>query len=529
MDAPLGASPSLSPSTSRGIQKSNSTRSAGARSTRSHESVHVLGVHPLGSLRVLRPESSSCPLERMNVDGDDEGPPPLEPPLGDAIDLGENQRPGTGQSFSSSPSKRYRNLQAHQMGGGDAAVILDLPKIYTIAYDSIAFSVRNFVGVKNIPAGPHFFWFSHPGGVAAARAGVWLLGSDSQDQVHVVQWDAFSEHLTEATRSEARNNAANMPNIYAQLVPYSDPSQVGQGRGLLSMYQIERNRRIWQQLTTHINAAELNRITGPQVGGWIVHTLDRAQGVSQFSAEVELARAVPNHNLQQRELHFVIDRTTRLFSIESLGPQRTREAIDPFTYLVTKLEDAQNHLTFEDLVAEFQFSFVTGIHLGNDACVEQWWFMLLKLLVKSHLLIQERPLIAASMWRSASAQISYSSEWMESSILENSEVRCRELRIGLIVYKRRMEEFLQGNKNHVTPDHLAASAAFARFESVLTELGWNLSGDYLRRGIVMMEDGEEVELELTDLEAEDERGEWAPELVEFDDNGRERGLISWSD
>jgi A1 cistron-splicing factor AAR2 len=45
----------------------------------------------------------------------------------------------------------------------------------------------------------------------------------------------------------------------------------------------------------------------------------------------------------------------------------------------------------------------------------------------------------------------------------------------------------------------------------------------------MMEDGEQVELEVADLAAEDERGEWAPEVVDLDESGRQRDLVSWND
>jgi A1 cistron-splicing factor AAR2 len=45
----------------------------------------------------------------------------------------------------------------------------------------------------------------------------------------------------------------------------------------------------------------------------------------------------------------------------------------------------------------------------------------------------------------------------------------------------------------------------------------------------MLEDGEEIEVEMGELEAEDERGEYAPEVVELDERGNQRGLVSWSD
>jgi len=44
-----------------------------------------------------------------------------------------------------------------------------------------------------------------------------------------------------------------------------------------------------------------------------------------------------------------------------------------------------------------------------------------------------------------------------------------------------------------------------------------------------MEDGETVEVDMHELQDEDERGEYAPEVVEFDDLGKEKGLVSFTD
>lgn len=513
----------------KGITKSNSTASAGARSTKSHESVSVVGPYPLGTLRVLRPESSPRTTEHHALDHDDDiGPPPLEPPIEEAYQLTGAHHHSSRQSSAANPIKRSRSAQSHPMGGGDVVIIIDLPEVFTVGFDALSFTAQHFGGVKDVPEGPHFFWVAHPSGVAA-RAGVWLLGSESRDHVHVVQWDKYNETLTEAPRSEARNHAENVANIHAKLIPYSDPSKVGGAVGQLSVSKIEANLAIWSQLTTSITKPLLNRITGPQVGGWIVHTLDRALGVVQFSAEVQLERAVPNKNLQQKHLKFTFERTTRLFSLESLGPDRTLEAIDPTNYLLSQIEDPSNDLVYDDLVGELQFSFIVGLLLGNDACLDQWWFMVLKLVVKSHLLVEKQPLLAAALWRTLTAQITYGIEWIETTMLDSSEHHCRELRVSLIVYKRRMEEFLQGDENLITPNHLAVSTAFSRLESVLSSLGWDLTTNYVRRGIFMFEDGEEIELELSELDAEDERGEWAPEIVELDEQGRQLGLVSWTD
>ena len=51
----------------------------------------------------------------------------------------------------------------------------------------------------------------------------------------------------------------------------------------------------------------------------------------------------------------------------------------------------------------------------------------------------------------------------------------------------------------------------------------SLEHDWLLQ--VQLEDGEFVDAEMKDFEAEDERGEFAPQVVELDEAGRERGLF----
>jgi A1 cistron-splicing factor AAR2 len=440
---------------------------------------------------------------------------------------GENQS-GTRQSSSSSPTKIHLHAPIPHLRRGDVVGFLDLPDVSDVAYDCTFLTTEKFIGVRDVPAGPHFFWVSPPSAIAT-RSGVWIVGSNSQQHCHVVQWDKYNETLTEAPRSETRNFVDNISQVHARLVRYEDPSAIGEAAGIYSPSMIEMRSGIWRQLTTHVTAAVLDRVAGPQVGGWVVHTLDRAQGLAQFSTEIELDRAVPNKNLQQRELHFAFERTARLFSLQSIGSERTEQANDSTTYLVSQIQDPQKDLKFGDLVAELQFCFVVGVHLSNEACLEQWWFMLLKLILKADRLMRQEPLLVASIWHTVAAQITYSTEYMESSVLDGNDSRCKDLRIGLIIYKLRMKEVFELDNSSPSVDHLALCSAFSRLEAVLTTIGWDISGDYVRKGMVMMEDGEEVELELSDLEAEDERGEWAPEMVEFDENGRQSDLISLSE
>ncbi|KAK7408076.1 hypothetical protein QQX98_009731 [Neonectria punicea] len=495
------------------LTKSNSSVSAGGASIKSCKSVSVIGAYPLGSLRV------HDPTDATREEDDDDGPPPLDPPAGQDV------QPHNGtQRTSQATLGKLR----HSMGGGDVVLILDLPELFTVGYDSLSFTAKHFGGVRDIPPGPHFFWVAHPGGLSA-RSGFWIV-ADGVDTVHVMQWDKFNEVLGESARAEARIQTDNLDTFHSKLIPYSDPSAVNATQGDLLPSASDRNLNMWKQLTGKISKDVLSRVTGEQDGNWAVHTGDRVNGSTLMAGEMELDRSISHSPLKTRELNFTFSQQSRTYSVGNTGADRTLDATDATTYITSVIDNPEGCLTADDIVGDLQFAYVVGMHLGNDSCIQQWWHMLLKLFVRAYLLPIRHPLLAATFIRSLAAQLTYSNSWLDGSVLEFAHSQTRDLRLSLTVYKRRLDELLLGLGAQATPDQLSVGTAFSGLEAtVLAELDWDLRGDYLRRGNVMMEDGEQVELEVNDLEAEDERGEWAPEVVQLDESGRQRDLVSWND
>jgi A1 cistron-splicing factor AAR2 len=416
------------------------------------------------------------------------------------------------------------------MGGGDVMLILDLPEVYLVGYDAISFTAKHFGGVRDIPTGPHFFWVTHPDS-GAVRTGFWIISSGT-NQVHVLQWDKFTEAILEPSRAEARIQAENLDSFHHKLVPYHDPSSVNSEPKNIeaSPDQAAREKfRMWKRLARSITERVLNHITGQQANSWHVDTTDRVKGAVLLAAEMELERRFSNHLLQSRELNFSFSQHSKTYSANALGADRTLAATDATPYMMSVMNAPDKELTEDDVVGEFQFAFIVGVHLGNDACIQQWWHMVLKLILKAYLLPEHRPALASRLLQAMASQIQYSSEWLGESILDYGGSNSHELRLALIIYKRRLEEVLEGLGTSATNDQLKVGNSFAKIEAEVVGLGWDLHGDYLRKGKVTMEDGEEVELEMAELQAEDERGEWAPEVVELDEHGRQRDLVSWND
>lgn len=496
--------------------------------TRSHDSLPTLGAHPLGSLHIHHgtdPEARASGVGDEKDEGDEE-PPSLDPPVNDSH---------SGPDFRSSQpltsitrASQSHGIINHNMGGGDVVLILNLPDVFMIGYDSISFTAKHFGGVRDIPPGPHFFWVAHPDGISA-RCGFWVLCSDV-NRVHVMQWDTFNETLGLSGLAEARIQTENLDSFHAKLTPYTDPTAVAatqQGKNLTDAAAVEHDLGIWPQLTGNITEEVLNRVTSQYDGDWQIHTADRIQGAVLMAGEIELDKTMSSVMMPNRHLNFSFTQSSKTYSTDRIGAERTLEATDSTPYILSLMDGPTRSLSENDLVGEFQFAFIVGMHLGNDSCVQQWWHMLLKLLLKAYLLPVKHPNIAASFLRTLSAQLSYSTNWLETSILDYSDVFSRELRLSLIIYKRRLDELLSSPDASSTLANVGA--AFARLETVVAAFDWDIRGQYLRKGKIMMEDGEEVELEMADLEAEDERGEWAPEIVDLDENGRQKDLVSWND
>ncbi|KAH7308082.1 AAR2 protein-domain-containing protein [Stachybotrys elegans] len=478
---------------------SNSTASANG-SIASHISIRALGAHPLGTLRVLHPD---IPLDE---DEDEEMGEPAYALHGGPAPQGSSSLPRTDPV-----------TLCHDQGGGDVVLILDLPEIFTVGYDSISFTAKHFGGVRDVPAGAHFFWVSHPDGLSP-RSGFWIQ-STGNDRVHVVQWDRYNEMLCDPIIAEARY----------RLIPYRYPTATASHVGPVKASGTFTNLDMWRQLTLAITEPVLNKILAQNGGCWIVHTADRVSGSIRLPGELALDRALSKSTIQNHELQFVFTQTAKTFSTENTGRDRTLEATDSTPYIQAAIDQSGRRITPEQMLGELQFSFLMGMHLGNDSCIQQWWYMVLKLVLRAYLLPAREPALASALLRTLAAQLKYNAECFDGSIFDNNETKAHEFRIALTIYKRRLEEFLAGLGSNADPDQRVVGTTFASVEAVLADISWDISGDYVRIGRVVMEDGEEVELETDELQEEDERGEWAPEIVELDDEGRERGLVSWSD
>lgn len=139
----------------------------------------------------------------------------------------------------------------------------------------------------------------------------------------------------------------------------------------------------------------------------------------------------------------------------------------------------------------------------------------------------ELPVFFCKFIRAVQAELIFDENGVTGSILDYDPDFRANLKIILITFKSRLNEQLLGQGATLTDQQSEVGNAFESMESYLWKWGWDLRGSYVRSGKIQLEDGEIIDAELKEFQAEDERGEFAPTVVELDEEGREIGLISF--
>jgi A1 cistron-splicing factor AAR2 len=418
------------------------------------------------------------------------------------------------------------------VSGGDVFILDDLPGDFTIGCDTTSFnSAEPFPGFRDIPPGVHLIWVA-PSESTSSRSGYWIYTAEKSltevGRVYVKQWDKFNEVLGDpASLAEERFQKERLGQIFNSLSPYHLRAASTESSHKLALTQgddspvdLLGDKNIWYQLTFAIHPTLLNRVTSQTRDTWHVTTMDSVAGETGLAGEAQLYAAGASH------LQFTFPMDARLIDPETMGSDRTSQALDPTEWIINKLESPNGDLKPDDLIGEFQFTFLVGMHLGNQSCLEQWFFLATRLIFRAYSLTVSRPQLARNLIQTFHAQLLYNDRYLQGDVFELMPQYARKLQLALTTYKARLDEKLLALGDVCTPDQQSVGMAFSSLESWLWRLGWDLRGEYVRSGNIMLEDGEVVQAELSDFEDEDERGEFAPTVVEME-NGRETGLLSW--
>jgi len=170
------------------------------------------------------------------------------------------------------------------------------------------------------------------------------------------------------------------------------------------------------------------------------------------------------------------------------------------------------------VLGAMELCFLMILTLSNYSCLCEWK-RILELVLTSRSLIIQRPNFFKSFLELLILQLRHCNDVEEGLFDVHAGGDGNFLLELLKTFKRGLEEIVpeRGRVGGATEERSeGVKEAMEEVEEwVEKEWGWELGDNWLRRGMVELEDGERVEVETADMEGEDERGEYAPVVVEL--------------
>jgi A1 cistron-splicing factor AAR2 len=452
-----------------------------------------------------------------------------------------------------------------------------LPAKTLVGIDLITFtSTENFHGIKDIAQGWHFLYTGTTESFSL-RCGAWFYIGDisaiedknnagqedenrivraaarglhdgnMQSEIRIWKWDQNIEALvplkgeTADDRQETMRYKANLGAIWqsgglfkyrTRLPPSSSRKQQGDAeKGTHDDDQDgeedeEGGRREWIALTDRLSPQLLSRVLDDpdlDIDGRPAWTVTSASTAAQdadripgLTADEFTKGGVAGE--QEKELRFLPVDLKRTWREGAVGRERTEAAQDrswALGELIRRYSEpsSDDRVGEKQILGELQFTFLMVLTLMNYSCLEQWK-RLLNLIFTCRSAIRTREIFFRDVLRLLLLQLKHC-EIVEGGLFEmDGDQGGAFLRKLLMGFHKSMEEVLDG---------VAGSTVRAEMDALekwlQVEFGWELRKEaIMRRGMLQLEDGEQVEMTMIGADEEDEMGEYAPLVVDLGDN-----------
>ncbi|KAJ4986079.1 AAR2 protein [Stagonosporopsis vannaccii] len=387
-------------------------------------------------------------------------------------------------------------------------LLLDLPEKALAGIDLLSFTTSpRFKGVKNLPPGLHFI-FAASDSALSVRHGSWFYVSPGtgSPQVFVKRWDARTEDLVaETSQAEVLRWKANLGSIWKDgLTPYRQTVQAGDS-GVEGGYQEESED--WDELTSRITQTLLSRICGLNPDHWSLTSASAGLMDLESIPGLEAGNSMIH---PEKELNFLPIDLRRTWRVGATGRERTEAAQDRSWYLGDLIDNhshAGNKRSREfEVLGELQFAFLMILTLNNNSCLEQWK-RVLALLFTCRQAVKERSHLFLELLRTLRIQLSHCVD--TDGFFDMSEVGGGFLRPLLKKFRNNLDDF-DGKWKSDMVDELDELEDYLQ-----KQFGWERGDSFVKRGMLDLEDGERVEMDVNDADEDDESGDYAPTVVEL--------------
>ncbi|KAJ9285913.1 hypothetical protein DTO021C3_6474 [Paecilomyces variotii] len=429
-----------------------------------------------------------------------------------------------------------------------------LPPKTLVGIDLLSFtSTANFHGIRDLPEGWHFLytgttesfslrcggWF-YIGDIQSATTGTAStaltrrrLGGADATEIRVWKWNQDVEALvpiigeSSEEKQEAMRYKANLSAIWQSGGLFRYRSRISstaaggreEDRDLDDEDNQKEGRSDWVGLTGNISPQLLSRILGdPEVDvdgkpRWTVTSGSTAQRDADQIPGLTSREVAGITAEQEKDLRFLPVDLKRTWREGAIGRERTEAAQDRSWALgdiVRRVsQDGDEQMGERQVLGELQFTFLMVLTLMNYSCLEQWK-RLLSLIFTCRAAVTAREGFFTDVLRLLRLQLKRCDD-VEGGLFEMDGENGAEFLIKLLTgFKRTVDELSDGVG-------FAVKFELKVFEKwVKEEFNWELKKEAIvKRGMLELEDGERVEMEMNDADEEDETGEYAPVIVDL--------------
>lgn len=386
-------------------------------------------------------------------------------------------------------------------------LLINLPPTFLCGIDLLSFTTNpKFQGIKNIPAGWHFLYVSETADVSL-REGFWfyipdpsLYGTDPVLLAYI--WDRDRSGLVPCWPGSDDFKRHHSKTIATErLTPYRQ-SAASEGE--------EQREDYWLQLTRHITPALLTRFTGSI--DWKITT---ASSAPQDRDDIPGLSATEAHRDEESELSVLGIDLKRTWREGAIGRERTEGRLDTSWALENVVrgfaDDVEQGGVWGAVVlGEMEVAFLMVLTVANWSCLEEWKRCVGLVLGCKTAIITHPPFFTTFL--SLLQRQLERCEDVEGGLFDMSDDGAAWLKGLLKTFKRTLGEGFGEGEGGEVKEQMGELEEWAR-----GAYGWEVGGEFVRRGLLELEDGEVVEMEVEEMEkdGEEERGEYAPVVVEL--------------
>lgn len=409
---------------------------------------------------------------------------------------------------------------------GPAIILHALPPKTFIGIGLLSLdSSPSFHGIKNIPPGQHFLYTGTDVSLSI-RNGHWFHISpsalSSTPELLVYHWNADLECLEPVPESSdvALTVRGKVSQVWERgLISYSDLADASGKQYENGSSSSNKSGGGWSGLTSYITQSVLDRIlvsppdATPTVLSRSIHTVSSVSSAPEDTEHIPGLSSAESKLDNEPPLHFLSIDLKRTWREGAIGRERTESVLDRSWYLTHLMDGLSDTSTggrkagAAQLLGELQFCFVTVLTLASWSCLQQWK-RLLGLLLGCRKAVVEVQEYFVEVLRVLRLQLG-SCEEVEGGLFEFREEGSAGWLRGLL-----------GGFKVGIEDLLGATGPLweeaERLEEFMKEAyGWDNGGTMLKRGMLELEDGEVVEMEMNGADEDDETGDYAPVVVDL--------------